>query len=55
MLTTFDKCLVAILMAAANAIRSRYGIDFGLDNQMAYDIVNGVTAGMIWLIPNKVV
>ena len=53
MLTTMDKCLVAILKASANAVRSRYGIDFGLDNQMAYDIVNGITAGLIYLIPNK--
>lgn len=53
MLTTFDKCLAAILMACANAVRSRYGIDFGLDSQMAYDIVNGLGAAVIWLTPNK--
>lgn len=54
MLTTADKFFAAILIAAANAVRSRYNIDFGLDSQMAYDIVNGIGAGLIWLVPNKV-
>lgn len=53
-MTAYDKCFAAILMAAANAVRSRYGLDFGLDPQMASDIVGGLTAGLVWLVPNKV-
>lgn len=53
MLTVADKFYVAVLMLGANAVRSRYGIDFGLDEQLAYDLVNGLTAGLVWLIPNK--
>lgn len=53
MLTVADKFLVALLFLAANAIRSRYGIDFGLTDQMANDLVQGLGALFVWLIPNK--
>lgn len=53
MLTVADKFWVALLFLAANAARSRYGIDFGLDSQMANDLVQGVGAALVWLIPNK--
>lgn len=53
MLTVADKFWVAALFLAANAARSRYGIDFGLDQQMANDLVQGLGAAFVWLIPNK--
>lgn len=53
MLTVADKFFVAALIAGANAIRSRYGIDFGMDDKLAYDLVNGAGAALVWLIPNR--
>lgn len=53
MLTAADKFLVALLLAGANVVRSRYDIDFGLTDQMAADIVGFVIAGVVWLVPNK--
>mgnify|MGYP007071582879 CR=1 FL=1 len=53
MLTNSDKFFVAVLVLGGNAVRSRYGIDFGVTDQLAYDIVNGIAAGLIWLCPNK--
>lgn len=53
MLTTADKFWVAILFLAANMVRSKYGIDFGLDNDMAAALVQGVGAALVWFIPNK--
>lgn len=53
MLTPADKFLIALLMAGANAIRSRYDLDFGLTDQMAADIVGFLTASLVWMVPNK--
>lgn len=53
MLTTADKFWVAILFLAANMVRSKYGIDFGLSDDMAASLVQGVGAAFIWFIPNK--
>lgn len=52
-LTVAAKFWIAVLFLAANVIRSRYGIDLGMEPQMANDIVQGVGAAFIWLIPNK--
>lgn len=52
-MSVYNKFFVAALIAGANAIRSRYGIDFGLDERLAYDIVNGAGAALVWLIPNR--
>lgn len=48
-----NKFWVAVLFLAANAARSRYGVDFGLDPQMANDLVQGVGAAFVWLVPNR--
>jgi len=53
MLTASDKFFVAVLFLAGNVVRSRYGIDFGLTDQMANDLVQGVGAAFVWLWPNK--
>lgn len=54
MVSAYDKFFVAVLILAANGVRSRYGIDFGLDDQMANDLVSGFAAAFVWLTPNKV-
>jgi hypothetical protein len=53
MLTTADKFWVAILFLGANIARSKYGIDFGMSDDMAASLVQGVGAAFIWFIPNK--
>lgn len=53
MLTAADKFWVAVLIAGANVVRTRYNIDFGLDAGMASDLVGGITAAFVWLVPNK--
>lgn len=53
MLSSADKFWVAILFLAANVVRSKYGIDFGLSDDMAASLVQGVGAAFIWFIPNK--
>jgi hypothetical protein len=54
MLTTADKFWVAALFVVANIVRSKYGIDFGLTDDLAANLIQGVGAAMIWLVPNKV-
>ena len=53
MISTADKFFIALLMAAANVVRSRYDIDFGMTDQMAADIVGFATAALVYLIPNR--
>lgn len=53
MLTTADKFWVAALFVAANIVRSKYGIDFGLTDDIAANLIQGIGAGLIWLVPNK--
>ncbi|WP_171037577.1 hypothetical protein [Pseudoalteromonas sp. S558] len=53
MITAADKFWIAVLILSANGIRSRYGIDFGLDQQSANDLVSGIAAAFVWLVPNK--
>jgi len=53
MLTIADKFWVAVLFLLANVIRSHYGIDFGLTDDMAAALVQGVGAAFVYLIPNK--
>lgn len=53
MVSAYDKFFIAVLILAANGVRSRYGIDFGLDEQMANDLISGIAAAFVWLTPNK--
>ncbi len=55
MLTGADKFWIAALFLAANVVRSKYGIDFGLTDDMAANLVQGAGAALVWLVPNKVV
>jgi hypothetical protein len=49
----YAKFWVAVLILGANALRSRYGIDIGLDEQIASELVAGVTAAFVYLVPNR--
>lgn len=51
--TIYNKFWVAVLMVGANAIRSRFGVDLGLDDQLAADLVGGIGAVLVYLVPNK--
>ena len=54
MLTVADKFWVAVLFTAGNVLRSRYGVDLGLDDATASALVQGAGAALVWLVPNKV-
>lgn len=47
------KFWVAAIMAIAEFIRVQYSIDLGLDEATVTAIMGGVTALLVWLIPNK--
>jgi len=49
----YAKFWVAVLILGANGIRSRYGIDMGIDDQLASDLVSGVAAAFVYLVPNR--
>lgn len=53
MLTTADKFWIAALFVGANVIRSQYGIDFGLTDDIAANLIQGIGAALVWAIPNK--
>lgn len=47
------KFWVAVIMAVAEFIRIQYGFDLGLDEATITAIMGGLTALLVWLIPNK--
>lgn len=49
----YNKFWVAVLILGGNAVRSRYGLDMGLDEQLASDLVSGAAAAFVYLVPNK--
>lgn len=50
---TSTKFFAALIIVAANIIRSRYGIDLGIDDQLANDFAGLLMASIVWLVPNK--
>lgn len=46
------KFWVAAVMAVAEFVRIQYGLDLGLDEATVTAIMGGVTALLVWLIPN---
>jgi hypothetical protein len=52
-MTSMDKFLVASVMAGVAWARSAFQIDLGVDEPTAVAIVGAVTAGLVWLVPNK--
>lgn len=48
----YNKALVAALIIGANALRSRYGIDFGLDHQLAGEVLSALTVYAVYQVPN---
>lgn len=52
-MSAYNKFSIALIMAAANGVRSYYGIDFGIDEQMATSLAGGITAALVWAVPNR--
>ena len=46
------KFWVALVMAAAEFTRIQFGLDLGLDEATVSAIMGGVTALLVWLVPN---
>lgn len=46
------KFWVAAIMALAEFIRIQYGVDLGLDEATITAIMGGITALLVWLVPN---
>lgn len=49
----YNKFWVAVVILGGNAVRSRYGLELGIDDQLASDLVSGLTAAFVYLVPNK--
>lgn len=47
------KFWVAVAMALSNFVNVYWGVDIGLDQGTAAQVINGVGAALIWLLPNK--
>jgi len=47
------KFWVAVIMGVVQAIQVYTGYDFGLDQQTVSTILAGITAFLVWLVPNK--
>ncbi len=50
---TATKFWACFLIVTANAIRSRYGIDLGINEQMANDIAGYLASLAVWWFANK--
>lgn len=46
------KFWVAVVMALAEFIRIQTGVDLGLDEATVQAIMGGITALLVWLVPN---
>ena len=46
------KFWVAAAMAVAEFIRIQYGYDLGLDEATVTAVMGGLTAFLVWLVPN---
>lgn len=49
----YAKFWVAAIMAIVAYLRSAYNVDIGVDEATATAIVSGVTALLVYLVPNK--
>lgn len=51
--TTSTKFWAAVVLVTANVVRNRYGLDLGIDDQLANDLAGYLVAGAVWVFPNK--
>lgn len=49
----WNKFWVALLMAGVAYTRAKFGIDLGVDEATVTGFVGVVSAGLIWLVPNR--
>jgi hypothetical protein len=53
MFTTFDKALVALVMALLSILNLSFGIDIGLDEATVSAIIAALTPLAVYLWPNR--
>jgi hypothetical protein len=53
MFTTFDKALVALVMALLSLVNLGFGIDLGLDEATVGAIIAALTPLAVYLWPNR--
>ena len=53
MFTSFDKALVALVMAALSILNLKFGVDLGLSEATVTAIIAGLTPILVFLWPNK--
>lgn len=53
MFTSFDKALVALVMALVYIANNFLGFDFILSEETVNTIVSLITPVLVWLVPNK--
>ena len=54
MYTTFDKALVALIMAVLNILQSVFHISVGISPDTLTVIIAALTPVLVWLFPNKI-
>ena len=52
-MSAYNKFIAAIVMMIANGVRSYYGIDLGVDEATATSLAGGITAALVWAVPNR--
>lgn len=50
---TANKFWVAAAMAALSFAKSYFGIDLGMDEVTASNLIMALTAFLVWIVPNK--
>lgn len=53
MFTSFDKALVALVMAVLSILNLKFGINLGLDEATVAAIIAAITPFLVYLWPNK--
>ncbi|TDQ19828.1 hypothetical protein [Phyllobacterium brassicacearum] len=49
---SYSKFLVAAVMVALSFAKSFYGIDLGVDEVTASNLIAALTAVLVWAVPN---
>ena len=53
MITSFDKFLVALIMAVLYALKTWLGIDLGISEVAVGQIALAIAAVLVYIVPNK--
>ena len=52
-MSAYSKFIVAAVMAGVQFFQSYSGIDLGIDDATVSTVISAITAGMVYLVPNK--